>query len=242
MHKVSFSPYPDGFSYDATIKDIYTSIDEHTVAVMIELVQGEGGVQPFNKKEVQDLAVFLKKNEILLIVDEVQTGAYRTGEFLCSNLYNISPDIVTMAKGLAGGVPIGVVLTTLKHLLVPGDHGSTFGGNYLSTVTALEVCNILEELKNSKKLEQTTEYFQEKITKLYKNNKDIFSKSVGIGLMQGLRVKEEKDLQIIIANAFKEGVMILKAGQNTLRFLPPLTITNDEIDEGFKRLKHAIES
>ena len=114
---------------------------------MIELVQGEGGVQPFDKQEIQDLAKFLKEKDILLIIDEVQTGAYRTGEFLATNLYNIQPDIITMAKGLGGGVPIGAVITTHKDLFTYGDHGSTFGGNYLSTAASLEVLDILERTK-----------------------------------------------------------------------------------------------
>ena len=94
------------------------------------LVQGEGGVQPLDKEEVQKLAKFLKEKEILLIVDEVQTGAFRTGEFLASNVYEIQPDIITMAKGLGGGVPIGAILTTHKDILTFGDHGSTFGGTF----------------------------------------------------------------------------------------------------------------
>ena len=240
MHKDSFSPYPDGFSYDASIKDIYDSIDEFTVAVMIELVQGEGGVQPLDKKDVKDLADFLKTKEILLIVDEVQTGAYRTGEFLSCNLYDIQPDIITMAKGIGGGVPIGIVLTKHKDLLIPGDHGSTFGGNYLSTIAALEVCNILQDIKNNGTLEKTSNYFNEKLAKFYNNNRKLFTSSVGISLMKGLRVKNSDTLNKIVKNAFDNGVLVLKAGQNTLRFLPPLTITNEEIDIGFKRLNDAV--
>jgi len=242
MHKDSFSPYPDGFSFDASIKDIYDSIDEKTVAVMIELVQGEGGVQPLDKKDVQDLASYLKKNDILLIVDEVQTGAYRTGEFLASNLYDITPDIITMAKGVGGGVPIGIVLTTKKDLLVPGDHGSTFGGNYLSSSTSLSVCNILQEIKENGSLDKTIEYFNSKMDSFYENNKNIFTQNVGLGLMKGLRVKDADTLSTIVSNGFDEGVLVLKAGQNTLRFLPPLTITNEEIDLGFKRLEDAVKN
>jgi len=241
MHKDDFAPYPDGFSFDKKINDIYASIDEQTVAVMIELVQGEGGVQPFEKSEVQKLAKFLKENDILLIVDEVQTGAYRTGEFLASNLYDITPDIITMAKGVGGGVPIGVVLTTHKDIFVPGDHGSTFGGNYLSTVASLEVCTILEEHKNSGILDETIIYFENKLQNLYDNNKHIFEKSVGLGLMRGLRVKDATTLTNIIQNAFDCGVLVLKAGKNTLRFLPPLTISKDEINKGFKRLENALK-
>jgi acetylornithine aminotransferase len=242
MHTDSFSPYPDGFSYDANIKDIYSSIDEYTVAVMIELVQGEGGVQPLDKQDVKDLAIFLKKNDILLIVDEVQSGAYRTGEFLCSNLYDITPDIITMAKGVGGGVPIGIVMTTHKDLLVPGDHGSTFGGNYLSTSASLEVCNILEEIHKDKTLQNTINYFNTKLKNLYNNHTDIFSSIVGIGLMLGLRVKDTNTLTNILCKAFENGVLVLKAGQNTLRFLPPLTITNEEIDLGFQRLDKALKT
>jgi len=242
MHKDSFSPYPDGFSFDASIKDVYDSIDDKTVAVMIELVQGEGGVQPLPRKDVQELAAYLQNNDILLIVDEVQTGAYRTGEFLASNLYDIEPDIITMAKGVGGGVPIGIVLTKHKDLLVPGDHGSTFGGNYLSTRAALEVCNILEELKKSGQLLETIKYFNTKFDEFYENNKDIFTSKVGIALMKGLRVKDAQTLTSIVQKGFEEGVLVLKAGQNTLRFLPPLTITNDEIDLGFKRLEDAVKN
>lgn len=242
MHKDSFSPYPDGFSFDASIKDIYSSIDEHTVAVMIELVQGEGGVQPLNKKDVQDLASYLKKNDILLIVDEVQTGCFRTGEFLCSNLYDIQPDIITMAKGVGGGVPIGVVLTKHKDLLVPGDHGSTFGGNYLSTAASLEVCNILQNIKQNGTLDNTIKYFNDKIDTLYTKNRNIFTQNVGLALMKGLRVKDANTLTNIVQEAFTAGVLVLKAGQNTLRFLPPLTISNEEIDLGFQRLDDAISN
>ncbi|MEA3554515.1 MAG: aminotransferase class III-fold pyridoxal phosphate-dependent enzyme [Campylobacterota bacterium] len=241
MHSDHFSPYPDGFSYDKKINDIYNSIDDETVAVMIELVQGEGGVQPFDKDEIQKLAKFLKDNDILLIVDEVQTGAYRTGEFLASNLYDINPDIITMAKGVGGGVPIGIVMTTHKDIFVPGDHGSTFGGNYLSTISALEVCSILDELKNNGALDETIIYFENKLKTFYENNLNIFDSMVGLGFMRGLRVKSADILNSIISNSFNEGVLVLKAGKNTLRFLPPLTITKDEIDEGFKRLERAIE-
>jgi acetylornithine aminotransferase len=240
MHTPNFSPYPDGFSYKNAIKDIYSSIDDQTIAVMIELIQGEGGVQPFDKQDIQDLAKFLKQNDILLIVDEVQTGAYRTGEFLASNLYEIEPDIITMAKGLGGGVPIGVVMTTHKDIFEPGDHGSTFGGNYLVTTAALEVINILDKYKDSGKLDETIIYFEKKLKDFFDNHKDKFTAAVGLGLMRGLRVNDDKLLNDIVNKAFECGVLVLKAGKNTLRFLPPLTITKEEIDEGFKRLNDAI--
>ena len=241
MHSDNFSPYPDGFTYNAQINDIYKSIDDETVAVMLELVQGEGGVQPFPKEDIQKLATHLKENDILLIIDEVQTGAYRTGEFLASNLYDIQPDIITMAKGIGGGVPIGIVMTTHNDIFEPGDHGSTFGGNYLSTAASLEVCNILDEIKNDGSLDETIIYFEKKLKEFYENHMNLFEDIVGLGLMRGLRVKDAQTLSDIISNSFQEGVLILKAGKNTLRFLPPLTISKNEIDQGFKRLEQAVE-
>ncbi len=241
MHTPNFAPYPDGFSYKSSIAEVYDSIDEQTVAVMIELVQGEGGVQPFEKQEIQDLAKFLKEKDILLIVAEVQTGVYRTGEFLASNLYEIEPDIVTLAKGLGGGVPIGAIITTLKDIFSPGDHGSTFGGNYLVTSAALEVLEILEEIKDSGELDETIIYFNRKLNEIYENNKEIFTANVGLGLMRGLRAKDADTLALIIKTAFEEGVLVLKAGKNTLRLLPALTISKEEMNEGFKRLENALD-
>lgn len=239
MHKSDFSPYPDGLEYAESIDNIYDKIDSKTVAVMIELVQGEGGVEPFEKEQIQALAKFLKKEGLLLIVDEVQTGVYRTGEFLASNLYKIEPDIITLAKGLGGGVPIGVVMTSLKDIFSPGDHGSTFGGNYLSTRAGLTVLEVLEEEKKSKRLEETIKYFNEKLDHVALLD-DLFIKKVGVGLMLGLRAKSSSIQSKIVQEAFNEGLIILKAGRDTVRFLPPLTITKDEIDEGFKRLEQAI--
>lgn len=241
MHSPNFAPYPEGFSFNNAIEDVYNSIDDETVAVMIELVQGEGGVQPFDKKEIQELAKFLKQNDILLIIDEVQSGAFRTGEFLATQVYEIEPDIITMAKGLGGGVAIGAVITTHKDLFTYGDHGSTFGGNYLCTAAALEVLSILDDYKNSGELDETIIYFNNELKKVYEANKDLFTDSVGLGLMRGLRVKDADTLSNIIKESFNEGLLILKAGRNTLRMLPPLTITKEEIQKGFKRLQNALE-
>jgi acetylornithine aminotransferase len=237
-----FGPFPDGFTYAKNIADIKNKIDGKTVAVMIELIQGEGGVNPFDKEEIQNLAKMLKEKNILLIVDEVQTGIYRTGEFLACALYDIKPDIITMAKGLGGGVPIGAVLTTLTDVLKPGDHGSTFGGNYLATRTAVEVINILDEMKRNGKLDETIEYFENKLIETAKEYTDIFDGVSGYGLMRALRAKTPEIKDSIVKKAFENRLLVLKAGEKSVRFLPPLTITKEEIDEGFDRLKTAINS
>lgn len=242
FHTPHFSPYPDGFSYEKNIKDVYKAIDDETVAVLIELVQGEGGVQPFEKEEIQQLASHLKSQDILLIVDEVQTGVYRTGEFLASNLYEIEPDIITLAKGLGGGVPIGAVMTKHKDILSAGDHGSTFGGNYLSTSAGLAVLDVLSKLKDNGSIDEALIYFSQKLQEVVEKNGALFEKEVGLGLMRGLRAKSAEIQGEIIKNCMREGVIVLKAGKNTVRFLPSITISKNEIDEGFERFETAVSS
>ncbi|WP_310441351.1 aspartate aminotransferase family protein [Sulfurimonas sp.] len=241
MHNY-FGPYPDGFVYADNIEHVASLVDEHTCAVMIELVQGEGGVQPLDKKAVQELAKFLKLKNVLLMIDEVQTGVYRTGKFLAANYYEIEPDVVTLAKGLGGGVPIGVVMTTQKDVFSAGDHGSTFGGNFLSTTAACEVVDILNEIYESGELQKNIDYFDSELEKFYTAHKDVFTSKVGIGMMCGLRVKDGDTLTKIIYRAREEGVIVLKAGRDTLRLLPALTITKEEIDEGFISLNRALNS
>jgi acetylornithine aminotransferase len=191
---------------------------------------------------VQELAAFLKKRDVLLIVDEVQTGVYRTGEFLASNVYDIKPDIITLAKGLGGGVPIGVVMSAKKDVLGAGDHGSTFGGNYLSSTAAMTVVDYLNHYKESGVLDEMIIAFSQRLEEMQRAHSDIFTEAVGFGLMRGLRVIDADTLARVINAAREHGVMVLRAGRNTLRFLPPLTITKEEMDEGFARLEKAIAS
>lgn len=237
-----FGPFPDGFVYAKDLKDIPNHISDVTCAVLLELVQGEGGITPFDKQEVQELAKLLKEKNILLMVDEVQTGIYRSGELFASQVYEIEPDVITTAKGLAGGVPIGAVMTRLKDIFAPGDHGSTFGGNFLSTRAALEVLEILTEHKQSGALDTTITYFTQKLQNLKQSYPKLFTEEVGLGLMRGLRVASLELLNTFLEKAFEEGVLVLKSGKNTARFLPSLTITKEEINEGFRRLEFAIKA
>jgi len=147
-----------------------------------------------------------------------------------------------LAKGVGGGVPVGVVMTTLKDVLSAGDHGSTFGGNYLSSTAVCEVIDILNEEKKNGKLDETILAFNRALDKFHTQNERLFTSKVGIGMMCGLRVKDADTLASIMINAKDSGVMVLRAGRNTLRFLPPLTITKEEIDEGFKALSRAVSS
>lgn len=237
-----FGPFPDGFVYAKDIQDIPNKISDVTCAVLLELVQGEGGITPFDRSEIQALAKLLKEKNILLMIDEVQTGIYRSGELFASQCYEITPDVITTAKGLAGGVPIGAVMTRLKDIFAPGDHGSTFGGNFLSTRAALEVLEILKEEKQSGRLDATILYFSQKLQALQKSYPEIFIEEIGLGLMRGLRVRDLDTLTHFLQKAYENGVLVLKSGKNTARFLPSLTITKEEIDEGFNRIETALKA
>jgi len=172
----------------------------------------------------------------------VQTGVYRTGEFLASNVYDIAPDVITLAKGLGGGVPIGAIMSTHKTILQAGEHGSTFGGNYLSSSAANAVLSVLEPLYDDDTLEHTQAYFKAHLENIEKEYPSIFTQSVGVGMMLGLRVCDGETLSAIVKKSFENGLLVLKAGRNTLRFLPPLTISDEEIDTGMKKLRTALAS
>ncbi|OCL86452.1 Acetylornithine aminotransferase [Aliarcobacter thereius] len=232
-----FAPYPDGFVYANDINEAINMIDDSTVAVMLELILGEGGILMQDIHQVKELEKVLKEKKLLLIIDEVQTGVYRSGNFLLSQYFGIKPDIVTLAKGLASGIPIGLMMTSLKNIFTFGDHGSTFGGNHLSTTVCSKVLNILEKYSNSGELNENIKYFNSCLQYIINKYPNIFLKKSGFGFMQGLVLKDENLLNDIINLALKNGVLVLKSGKNIIRFLPPIIITKSEITEGFQRFE-----
>ena len=236
-----FGPYPEGFIYANDIKDAISLIDDCTVAVMLELIQGEGGVFMQDILLVKELEKILKEKKILLIIDEVQTGVYRSGKFLISQYFGIKPDIITLAKGLASGIPIGVMMTSLKDVLKVTEHGSTFGGNHLSTTVCKKVLSILEEYSNSGELQENIKFFDDYLLFLVKKYPNTFLEKTGFGFMQGLVLKDEKLLNDIINSSLKNGVLVLKSGKNIIRFLPPLNISKKEMKKGFKRFEKTIK-
>lgn len=240
MHKDCFSPYPDGFVYAKDLQHAIDLIDDETIGVMIELIQGEGGMHTFTKKQVQDLCDYAHSKDVLVIVDEVQTGIWRTGKFLACHHYDINPDIITLAKGVAGGVPMGVVMTNKKDVFEFSDHGSTFGGNFLSSTAGLKTMQILET--NEAHLQEMISLFENSLREILNSFSNLFTDLGGIGLMRSLELKDPKHQATITDLAFKERLLILRSGKNVLRFLPPLTITKEEIHEGFKRLNYALKN
>lgn len=242
LHPSYFSPYVDGFVLAKNLDEIYQLIDEETCAVMLELIQGEGGIYALPKDEIQKLYQYLNQHQILLIVDEVQSGIYRSGELFASHVYEIIPDIITVAKGLGGGIPIGAVLSRHKDVFVGGDHGSTFGGNYLSTQAGLSVLEILSSCFQTQKLKTTIENFHHHLDEILMRFPQYFIQKVGLGLMVGLQAVSEEIQKQIISESLKNGLILLRSGRNVVRFLPPLTISESEMKEGFFRLECILKS
>lgn len=233
-----FFPFTEGFIYVEAnnIDDLKSKIDNSVCAIMFEYIQGEGGVLALDKEFVDAIYEIAEKNDILTISDEVQTGVGRTGKFLAGDNYGKKADIVTLAKGIAGGLPMGACLTGEKcsQVLVPGTHGSTFGGNPVCCAGGLAVLN---KAANAEFLDDVTkkgEYFRNKLTEI--NEVDSVS---GMGLMIGVKLKNKKASDVA-KTALENGLLILTA-KDKVRFLPPLTITYDEIDKGMEILKSILE-
>lgn len=239
-YQKSFMPLIPNVSYAEynNIESVKELISEHTCAVILEVIQGEGGIIPASKAFLQEVEALCKTNDALLIVDEVQTGIGRTGTLFAFEQFGIQPDIISMAKGLGGGVPIGAMACTVKaDVFVPGDHASTFGGNPLVTAAAQVV---LTELICNDLLGHVKEvgaYLTEELLKL-KDEFECIKDVRGMGLMQGIELtipalEVEK-------KCMEHGMLIVGAGEKVVRFVPPLIITKEQIDEGITILKKAL--
>lgn len=235
-----FGPYPDGFIYAEDINEAISLIDDSTVAIMLELIQGEGGIFMQDISQIKKLEKTLKEKKLLLIIDEIQTGVYRSGNFLISQYFKIKPDIITLAKGLATGISIGVMMTSVKDIFTFGDHGSTFGGNHLSTTVSCKVLDILEKYSNSGTLQENIKFFDSNLLYFMNKYPNLFVQKNGHGFMQGLVLKDDTKLNELINSSLKNGLLILKSGKNIIRFLPPLNITKKEMIKGFKRFENSI--
>ena len=211
-------------------------VNQDTAAVMLELVQGESGVRPAEAAFVKDLADVCQQEGILLIVDEVQTGMGRTGQLYSFEHYGIIPDIVTLAKGLANGLPVGALLgkSSLAPAFGPGSHGSTFGGNKLAMAAALETLHIMKEAGFMEEVRSKSAILLEQLQFAFQDHPKI-SAVRGLGMMIG--IETSASLSKIVEAARQKGLIILTAGENVIRLLPPLTISRDEIQQGIAILK-----
>ena len=217
----------------ASVEDL---VNQDTAAVMLELVQGESGVRPAEATFVKNLADFCQREGILLIVDEVQTGMGRTGQLYSFEHYGIIPDIVTLAKGLANGLPAGALLgkSSLASAFGPGSHGSTFGGNKLAMAAALETLHIMKEAGFLEEVRSKSAILLEQLQLAFQDHPKI-SAVRGLGMMIG--IETSASLSRLVETARQKGLIILTAGENVIRLLPPLTISREEIQQGIAILK-----
>lgn len=230
-----FFPFVDGFVFVKAndFADILSKMTDDVCAVMLETVQGEGGVVPLDKEYVQAVAKACKEKDILLIVDEVQTGMGRTGSLFSYQQFGIQP--VSCAKGLGGGLPIGAVLFGEKTetVFVPGDHGSTFGGNPVVCAGAVHILNTMDDAFLQDVQKKGT-YLKEKIEKM-----PHVENVAGLGMMLGIQLDVEAKPVI---NALLEAGLLVLSAKTKIRLLPPLTITQEELDKGLTILEQTLAS
>lgn len=232
-----FAPFTEGFKYcpandSEALKNMIT---DDVCAIMFECIQGEGGVNTLTQEFVSTIADICKDKDIIMICDEVQTGNGRTGKYFAYEHFGVTPDIVTTAKGLGGGLPIGAVLFGEKvaDCVTPSSHGSTFGGNPIAAAGAVSIVSRIDDTLLGE-VSEKSEYILSKI-KEFKGVKSIS----GIGLMIG--IETERNASDIAKECLSNGLLVLTAHHNKVRLLPPLIIGYDDIDEGLKILKGAIE-
>ena len=228
-----FGPFNEGFLYAPAgdIEALQELVDRNTCAVMLELIQGEGGVMALDPDYVQAVRKLCDEKDLVLIVDEVQTGIGRTGHLLACEHYGLKPDLVTLAKGLGGGLPIGAVLMTEEYasVLGAGMHGTTFGGNPVVCAGGIEVLNRVADKHFLDEVTQKGKYIRQKLSEVSE-----VAGVDGIGLMLGIRLKSKKAADVAKA-CVANGLLILTAKEK-LRMLPPLTITRQEMDTGLRIL------
>ena len=211
------------------IDELKEALDEQVAAVIVELIQGESGIHVAYQGWIKELDHLCQQNGTLLIVDEVQTGIGRCGSLFAYEQYGITPDIITSAKALANGLPVGAMLANKKYAnaFSPGSHGSTFGGNKLALSVANQVLDYVQSAEIVENVNMRSQQFFDGLAHIQSNKMiDIRGK----GLMIGIELTDEYVLQHVMLQLEKEGVLTLKAGKNVLRLLPPLTISQEEVD------------
>ena len=220
---VSFARYND-------LESVRERVTDKTNAVIVEEVQGEGGIYPADPEFLQGIRELCDRHDIMMICDEIQCGMGRTGRMFAYQHYGIQPDIVTMAKGIGNGMTVGAFATTARiaEALVPGDHGTTFGGNPLAAAAVSATLDSFRERDILKHVEEVGEYLGRRLQEITVR-KDRAKETRGLGLMRGLELTEEAGPYVL--KALERGVIFMSAGANVIRFVPPLVITKDHVDE-----------
>lgn len=239
-----FEPLMPGvkFAEFNNLDSVKALINEKTCAIIFETVQGEGGIYPATVEFIKGLRKLCDENDILLILDEIQCGMGRTGEMFAWQHYGVKPDVMTSAKALGCGVPVGAFLMTEKvaeKSLKPGDHGTTYGGNPLVGAAADKVLEIMERDDIPGHVREIAPYLEQKLDELVEKY-DFITARRGMGLIQGL--VSEKPVGQIAAKAIEEGLLVITAGSDVLRFVPPLIIEKKHVDEMIQKLERVLQS
>jgi len=239
-YQEGFAPLPEGFLYADynDLESVRQLISPQTAAIMMEPVQGEGGINPAEPQFLAGIRDICDQEGILLIFDEVQSGMGRTGTFFAYQSYGITPDIVTLAKGLGGGFPMGAMLASDKAAtgFAPGDHASTFGGTPLATAVANYVVDTISADQFQANVQELGAYLLKKLNKL-EDSRIIDVR--GKGLMLGIEF--DRDIKDLVAICMRRGLLLIGAGAKVLRFVPPLNITGQEIEQAVAILSAALQ-
>ena len=222
------------------LESVKAQLTDKTCAILFETVQGEGGIYPAIQEFMDGIEKICKERDILLILDEIQCGMGRTGEMFAWQGYGVQPDIMTSAKALGCGVPVGAFLMTeriAEKSLKPGDHGTTYGGNPFVGAAVSTVLDIFEELNLPAHVKEISAYLEEKLDALV-DKYDCLTQRRGVGLIQG--VVTTKPVGEITSKALEEGLLIISAGSDVLRFVPPLVIEKEHVDEMIEKLDHTL--
>ena len=242
-YRTPFEPLVGGvrFAKYNDLESVKAQVTDQTCAIILETVQGEGGIYPAESEFLKEIRMLCDENDILLILDEIQCGMGRTGSMFAWQDYGVRPDIMCMAKAIGNGVPVGAFAMTeevAEYSLKPGDHGTTYGGNPFACAAVDKVLDIFEKDHIVEHVKEVTPYLEKKLDGLVEKYDGVLKRR-GKGLMQGLVLA--RPVGEVIANAQKEGLLVISAGGNVLRMVPPLVIKKEHVDEMIEKLERALQ-
>ena len=242
-YRTPFEPLVGGvrFAKYNDLESVKAQVTDQTCAIILETVQGEGGIYPAESEFLKEIRMLCDENDILLILDEIQCGMGRTGSMFAWQDYGVRPDIMCMAKAIGNGVPVGAFAMTeevAEYSLKPGDHGTTYGGNPFACAAVDKVLDIFEKDHIVEHVKEVTPYLEKKLDGLVEKYDGVLKRR-GKGLMQGLVLA--RPVGEVIANAQKEGLLVISAGGNVLRMVPPLVIKKEHVDEMIEKLEKALQ-
>jgi acetylornithine/N-succinyldiaminopimelate aminotransferase len=244
-YRAPFAPMVPGVEFVKfnDVADLEQKFDATVCAIGFEFVQGEGGIRPVSTAFAQKALELARKHNALLIADEIQSGLGRTGRWFAYQHYGIQPDLVTVAKPLAGGLPLGALLVSEKvsQCIHPGMHGTTFGGGPLACSVALEIVRVIEQQKLLRHAQKTGDYFISKLQALQEKHPEI-KEIRGMGLMVGLELASAELAKAVFEQMLKRGVIVNRTDETVIRFLPPFLIQKKHVDEVVTKLDQAITS